>query len=189
MTPHLLLRTHPPRAEQRARASERGSALIISLLLLIVVTTAGLVALRGAKGELSVAGSHRLARTTVYIAEAGLSSAISRVGGAFQEYLTIAKLNNNGVIYLDDSTLPVSLFAEDGEAGGSSLGKLAAAPGVAVRAYDAKDDNEVAGFSSHFHFKKMTFESTGRIDLDAPVPGAGTTVRMRAHAKLGPVQD
>ena len=169
---------------------QRGSALIVALVLLIVVTTLGLVAMRGAKGELTTAGSHRLARTTFYIAEAGLATAIQRVGGAFQEYLTIAKLNNDGVIYLDDTTLPPELFAEVVDPGGASLGKLSATPGVVVRAFDPVDENlAVAGFSKNFHFKKMTFESAGRLDLTGATPGSGTVIRLRAHAKLGPVQD
>jgi len=171
-------------------ARQRGSALIVSLILLIVVTTLGLVALRGARGELSTAGSARLARTTYFIAEGGLMAAIQRVGGAFQEYLTIARLNNNGVIYLDDATLPDSLYGEALDPGGGSLGKLAGAPGVVVTAFNPVDQNlAMAGFSKNFHFKKMTFEAIGRIDLTVPVAGSGTVIRMRAHAKLGPVQD
>jgi hypothetical protein len=179
-----------PAAGRTPDAPQRGSALIVALVLLIVVTTLGLVALRGARGELSTAGSARLARTTYFIAEGGLMAAIQRIGGAFQEYLTIATIYNNGVIYLDEATLPDSLYGETTDPGGGSLGKLAATPGVVVTAFNPVDQNlAMAGFSKNFHFKKMTFEAVGRIDLNVPVSGSGTLIRMRAHATLGPVQD
>ncbi len=172
--------------------AERGSVLIITLLMLLTVTSLGLLAVRGSRSELTTAGSHRFSRTALYIGEAALNAGIERIGNSADAFLAVARLNNNK-LYADEDTLDgvkdgvADMFDSSPE---GSLGRLAATPKVWIIGRDPFDSNTVAGFSTNavqFCHKKITFTGLGQLEPNDMVIGFGTTVRVRAHAHVGPL--
>ena len=59
--------------------ARRGGALVLSILMLVAMTGLGLLAVTGARLEVSVAGNFRTVRQAQYIAEAGLVAAGAKI--------------------------------------------------------------------------------------------------------------
>ena len=65
---------------QRPNLNERGIALVISMLILLVMTLLGLVLMAGATLNRSLAGNDQRMRQSLNIAEAGVGEAEARIG-------------------------------------------------------------------------------------------------------------
>jgi len=66
-------------SRHRLLAPRRGGALILSILMLVAMTGLGVMAVTGARMEVSVAGNYRTIKQAQYIAEAGLIAAGTKI--------------------------------------------------------------------------------------------------------------
>src|SRR5258706_6164971 len=63
----------------KVQSNERGFALVVSMLILMVMTLLGLVLMSGAVLNRSLAGNDQRMRQSLNIAEAGVGEAMSRI--------------------------------------------------------------------------------------------------------------
>jgi hypothetical protein len=70
MKTHRRFLRHSPRHRQKG-----GVTLLLIMVLIVLAALVGVLAVRGATGDLQMAGTQRVARTGFYCAEAGLSAA------------------------------------------------------------------------------------------------------------------
>lgn len=99
------MRARPPHrlpAPRRDRSSERGSALIVVLMLILALTALGVIGLRHTTFELRNARNLRLAKQAEYVSEGAMTRVIHQVGSngqAYWEYMDrINKARNSGTL-------------------------------------------------------------------------------------------
>ena len=63
------MKSNPTYNRRHVDPAQRGSTLVISLLMVMFVGAIGLFAVRSSRSELSTSGSHRFAKTAHYVAE------------------------------------------------------------------------------------------------------------------------
>lgn len=85
---------HSPAHRQRG-----GVTLLLIMVLIVLAALAGILAVRGATGDLQMAGSQRVARTGFYCAEAGINMARALVGANPQDWAAILTTGTNGTWY------------------------------------------------------------------------------------------
>ena len=94
----------------KARRRERGSIIIIALILLILVTLMGVSMTQTTSIELQVAGNERDYKQTFYLAEAAVMEAVQRMDNASKDQLTPADADALSWVYspttnLEDKTV------------------------------------------------------------------------------------
>ncbi len=193
---------HPGRPR---RSSERGSALIIALLIIIALTGLGVVGLAHTTQELRPSGTTRYNKQAYYTSEAGMMAAMQRVGSNGEAYWRYMKkvaraererAGNAGAV-------PTYQFSSGEFAGAGSLfgtsnqgfeGQQGTNASFTVRFGDPKDGPRPAGFSQEFCFKRFTFRSTGMVgtaipaaELDVNEAVQTGTARHVGSALVGPM--
>ncbi|MCU1283530.1 MAG: hypothetical protein JWM53_7076 [bacterium] len=73
-----------------------GVTLLLVMVLIVLAALVGVLAVRGATGDLQMAGSQRVSRTGFYCAEAGLNFARAQVGAHPQDWNTILSTGTSG---------------------------------------------------------------------------------------------
>lgn len=71
----------PRQRPLRARAGQRGGALVVTVLVAIAMTGLALVAVTSAQVEMRLAHNHRDLKQAQYVAETGMMAAIQRIQG------------------------------------------------------------------------------------------------------------
>jgi Tfp pilus assembly protein PilX len=73
-----------------------GVTLLLVMVLIVLAALVGVLAVRGATGDLQMAGSQRVSRTGFYCAEAGLNYARAQAATHPQDWATILSTGNAG---------------------------------------------------------------------------------------------
>jgi hypothetical protein len=82
---------HSPTHRQRG-----GVTLLLVMVLIVLAALVGVLAVRGATGDLQMAGSQRVARSGFYCAEAGLNYARAQAGAHPSDWATILSTGSAG---------------------------------------------------------------------------------------------
>ena len=77
------------RAESPARRGDSGNALVVALLVLLVMTTAGVAYVAVTKSEKQIAGNQASAAQALYVAESGITEGIRRMASRAESTLYI----------------------------------------------------------------------------------------------------
>ncbi|MGZ3405410.1 MAG: pilus assembly PilX N-terminal domain-containing protein [Polyangia bacterium] len=85
---------HSPTHRQRG-----GVTLLLIMVLIVLAALVGVLAVRGATGDLQMAGSQRVARTGFYCAEAGLNVARALAAANPADWATILASGTGGTWY------------------------------------------------------------------------------------------
>jgi len=177
-------------AQRPVAATERGAALIVTLLMTTVLAGLAVASAQRTTYDLHENASQRVARTALRVTEAGLAGSVAvgaSLQGAFLDYLK----TKNGPIGMAD----VADKFFDMEAGGSfdrsmdAVGK----PTFATQLEDETTTNKVPGYETGiFCFRRFRLRTASTI-----VPNGATmtaqqvidngAVVMRASLQLGPV--
>jgi len=80
------------RAEERTRRADSGNALVIVLLMLMVLTTAGVAYVAVTKSEKQIAGNQMSAAQALYVAESGITEGIRRMASRSESTLYVGPL-------------------------------------------------------------------------------------------------
>jgi hypothetical protein len=151
------------------RTRERGSILIITLLVLGALTILGLatITLSGMDGEVAV--NQRAGDQALYVAEAGIALGINEVNNnlalvnAPGTQLPVHNLTNGGAVSLPGlATVPVNVFV-----------------GPAPNAQNSSVHCGLVGFSDKFGSVRFRVESTG-------TAGGGASRSVQAVVQLPP---
>jgi len=84
---------------------EQGSALIVTVLLLVLLSVMGLAALDTVQRDQQVAGFQNRARLAFYAAEAGIADAKNRLRDVWTDTATVTFPDQANAVFLGDATL------------------------------------------------------------------------------------
>jgi hypothetical protein len=173
--------------------NERGMALVISLLLLIVITTLGLSSIMATSTDIHLGGNKRITAETLYTAEAGVQHALQALkgqnfdmviaGNVGQPWLTASNFNDvQGMGY----SIKVSKTSNSGKVAPTNsifVTALASHPSGGSKTIEAEVSNPAMVFpvnapmSVSGSFSRIRFGGSATINGDLPVgetPVAGS---------------
>ena len=164
----------------RTRRNERGIALVMSMLILLIMSLLGLVLMTGASLNRALAGNDQRMRGSLNLAEAGVGEALARIRN--QETL-MSPLDPNDVCQIYNTvagSVPALGADSTGLATGQPVGQFLEyttatrgpdvltiswkknAAGTAVMRYDATRNPKVGAYATGSPI--YTVESTGRVN-------------------------
>ena len=186
------------------RESERGSALIMALLVVIALTGLGLVGLKHTTFELRQASNAKLAKQAMYTADAGMMAAMETVGSnssAFQDHFRRVESRFRE----DGRSLPTTFgdfktaegdFLTNGHLFGTAQGSFEEEQNTVANVEVVLTDpvstqSDQPGFSVEFCQLRYTFRSTGTVgevqtNLRWNDPVRSASSRTIGHSKLQP---
>lgn len=94
------------------RAAERGSALVLALLIMLAMTGLGLLAMRTTTHSMAASGNLRLSKQARYVAEMGLYHAMTVMATDGARLLALRD-QRNAVLELDSDGVWTTLYAPD----------------------------------------------------------------------------
>ncbi|MFQ5780565.1 MAG: PilX N-terminal domain-containing pilus assembly protein [Nitrospiria bacterium] len=185
--------------------NQRGMALIICLLMLVVVTTIGLTSIMTSSMEIRLGGNERVTSETLYAAEAGVQHALQALRGqnfdmvvaaaAGQPWLTVNDFNGvQGLDYLVD----VSKTNQAGQlasTGSIFITSTATHPSGGKKVIEAEVRNPATIIPVNSsvgivgNFSEMEFEGTTFINGDLPAGEPGVPGSDCAENKAGVAVD
>jgi hypothetical protein len=119
----------------KRRHSERGYIMMVVLVLITVLTAAGVFALRSSESEIRAASMSRRAEVTMRAAEAGVAERLEEIRLASLDASAALESNTTGVRALGwQQWPPASFSASTNEISNGSLFQVDSAPLVAVEA-------------------------------------------------------
>ena len=172
------------------RRGERGSVLLISVLVILVLAGVALVVVQKVTMEISNVGCFRVAKQGYYVGEAGLSGPIAQAAKdqtLFVDYLS----NNSSVIRSTDISQDFYEFESWG-----SFGPEFSSEGAAqFNTYfsDPVDTLRIPGYSvAGFCYRKYTVTADGFLgtadESDPETVRHAAQTRFVSHIYLGPFQ-
>jgi len=182
------------------RRSERGSVLILALLVILSLAALAVLAVHQVNYELHGAGNQRIAKQGYFLGEAGLAAPLAQAASDQGAFLSVLQ-TNSFVVHMSD-ILPGGQFYSKGVDTSEGL-KGAFGPEFtsAADAYwvtyfsDPVDTKRIPGFSTAgFCYRKYTMTADGLlglsdVDPDDPVSVVHTAQRrFVSHVYLGPFQ-
>ncbi len=187
----------------RGRRSERGSALILALLVIIALTGLGLVGLKHTSFEMRTANNAKFARQALYVAETGMVAGHQRVGAngqVFWDYMSRVQhllQRERNINEVPSYALSSQEFLTNGKIYGAETSSFEKEQNTnasfTITFSDPRDGPRPAGFSREFCFKRFTFESTGKVGED-PLAEVRWNDAVRtatssyfSHALVGPL--
>lgn len=170
------------------RRNERGSVLLLALLVLLVLSSIGLMVVQQVTGEAANVGAYRVAKQGYYVTEAGLAGPVALAAKDQTAFF--------GSLGASDFTVRTSdispNFFDFGTWGsfGPEFAKQDAAQFVTYFS-DPIDTRRVPGFSTGgFCYRKYTATADGflgTVDIDEPESLRHTAqARFVSHLFLGP---
>jgi hypothetical protein len=173
----------------RAKA-QRGSVLLIGVLIISSLAALGLVVVFNAYEEVSSSGNYKTSMQGYYLGEAGLSSPLAQAAQNQEVFLSF--LQHNGfMVRMGDIASPFW----DSSSRGSFGPEYARDDGAVFVSYfsEPTDSTSIPGYStSGFCFRKYTVTSDGFLGVDLVDPEDPKTIthssirRFVAHVYLGP---
>ena len=182
------------------RNHERGSALLIALMVILSLAALGMLAVYQANYELHAAGNQRIAKQGYFLAEAGLAAPVAAAAMDQNVFLSFLQ-TNSFVVRMNDIYTDFYGFDHD----------LDTPPNVELGAFgpefsdydnafwityfsDPMDTKRVPGFSmAGFCYRKYTMTADGLLGMNNIDPedhpdsvGHTTQRRFISHIYLGP---
>lgn len=184
------------------RRHQRGSALIMALLVVLVLTGLGLVGLRHTMFEIRQSSNARFAKQADYTAETGMMGAQQRVGRLGQAYWDyMVRFNKERKRQFGVDEVPIypfddAEFLTNGHVFGLPQGSFETEQDTdasfTVELTDPRQGVSPPGFSKEYCFVRFTFQTTGQVGVvdnnlrwDDPVRFSQS--RMRSHTVVGPL--
>jgi len=180
------------------RQGERGSVLIISLMVILSLAALGLLAVHQVHYELHNAGNRRVAGQGYYLAEAGLAAPVAQATADQNVFLSFLQTNSFIVRMSDIDTQFYTRGQEQSDilkgAFGPEFTDTADAYWVTYFS-DPVDTKRIPGFSTAgFCYRKYTMTADGLLglkDVSADDPESvvhSAQQRFVSHIYLGPFQ-
>lgn len=184
------------------RRDERGSAMVMALLVVIALTGLGLVGMKHTVFEMKQASNARFHKQALYTSETGMQGAMYRVGQngqAFWDYMSrFSKAQRRQLGQVFEPTYPFHSadFMTNGKVFGTGAGSFEQEQNTpasfTVVFREPRDGPRPAGFGKEFCFKRFTFESTGQVgeaeqNLRWNDPVRSASARHVSHALVGPL--
>jgi hypothetical protein len=178
----------------------RGSVLMISLLVVLVLAGIGLVVVQNLLNEMANVGTFRIVKQGYYLTEAGLTGPIARAAENQNVFMGVlqakADANQKFTVTIDDVNPGFYDLSQDAD--GSSFGPEFARPGAAkfvTYFSDPVDSQRIPGYSTvGFCYRRYTVTADGflgddKVDTDDPDSvGHTASARFVSHLYLGPFQ-
>jgi hypothetical protein len=192
-------------ARRTRRPSERGSALLLALLVIIALTAMGLVGMKHTSFSIRQAGNAKYSKQAYYTSEAGMMAAMQRVGRNGEVYWKLIKATREANLQDGVTSAPAYSFTDGefvtngrlfhgGEEGFEEQQNTISHFEVIFTR--PKEGPRPAGYSQQFCFKRFTFESRGWVG-EAPPLNSGDVKRNQVveygearhigHALVGPM--
>lgn len=174
--------------------NERGSALLIALLVILSLAALGMLAVHQVNYELHAAGNQRVAKQGYFLGEAGLAAPVAQAAKDQNVFLSFLQ-TNSFIVRMNDINGDFYGFEHDtGELGafGPEFDDDTEAFWITYFS-DPVDTKRIPGFSmAGFCYRKYTMTAdgllgAGNIDPDDPDSVVHTTQRrFISHIYLGP---
>jgi hypothetical protein len=171
---------------------ERGSVLLLALLVLLVLSSIGLMVVQQVTGEAANVGAYRISKQGFYVTEAGLAGPIARAAEDQSVFLS-AMQNNSFTIKSTD--VHNNFF--DFNTWGSFGPEFAQQDAASFVTYfsDPVDTERIPGFSTGgFCYRRYTVTSDGYLGTDGSTNVADpetlrhtAMARFVSHVYLGPL--
>lgn len=144
--------------------NERGMALVLSLLMLVMVTTLGMASIMATSTELRLGGNKRITAETLYTAEAGVQHALQALKG--QNFDVVVAAN------VGQSWLTVSDF--NGTPG----------MGYSIKVSKTSNSGKVAGINNIFVTSTAVHPSGGSKTIEAEISNPALTLPVNASMSV-----
>ncbi|MEZ4471148.1 MAG: pilus assembly PilX N-terminal domain-containing protein [bacterium] len=192
---------------RHARRRPRGSALVLSVLIMIAMLGLGLLAMRSTTQNIAGSGALRMNKTAQFVAEVGLYHAMTMMRGEAENLLLLRRPFPDSMLEID-STGPLRVRLADGNvgpgqnrppppllsAGPDALGELSASGLVAsyrvviegftlVQAAQVAGEEIGGGGGDGEGFCMVHFTSTGYV-ADRPIPSAADLLGADAETRF-----